>query len=97
MRTIYKYDLPQLPGVHTMNLPPGRVLSVGLAYTSRGRLAPVMWAEVNPEAGERQIEIAVAWTGDKLLPEMTSDFRFVGTVVYDEGRMVQHVYVREPS
>lgn len=97
MRTIYKYDLPQLPGIHVMHLPPGRVISVGLAENGRGRiLVPVMWAEVNPEAGERQIEIVVAWTGQPL-PDMSSDFRFVGTVVFDEGRMVQHVYVREPS
>jgi hypothetical protein len=97
MRTIYKYDLPQLPGIHTKNLPPGRVLSVGLAYNSKGRMAPVMWAEVNPDAGERQIEIMVAWTGQPMPAEPSTDWRFIGTVVYDEGHMVQHVYVREPS
>jgi hypothetical protein len=97
MRTIFKYDLPQLPGIHSMSLPPGRVISVGLAHHNRGyQMLPVMWAEVNPEAPARSIEIAIAWTGQPM-PNMSSDFRFVGTVVYDEGAMVQHVYVREPG
>jgi len=53
VRTIYKYDLPVLPGNHTVALPAGRIISVGLAYGSRGHLTPVMWAEVNPDTPER--------------------------------------------
>jgi hypothetical protein len=95
--TIYKYELPTLPGIYTERLPPGRVLSVGTAPNANGYMIPVMWAEVNTDAPDRDVHIMVAWTGSLTPDILTHNWRFLGTVVYDEGRMVmvQHVYVRE--
>lgn len=88
--TIYKYNLPTLPGVYrSIELPPGRVLSVG---TTNG--TPVMWAEVNRAAKNRVVDLMIAWTGQPMPGLPTEGWRFLGTVVYDNDSLVAHVYVR---
>lgn len=81
---IYKYELPEEPGVFFLELPKGaEVLSVANQHDQA-----CMWAAVDNEAVKERRGFAVVMTGG----EPPKNGRFLGTVLLLGGVRVHHIF-----
>lgn len=60
MKTIFKYELPTVPGEHFVDFPQ-RCNPLGAIRLQNGH--PVMWALVDTDSPTRTARLFVAWTG----------------------------------
>ena len=87
MRAVWKFPLSLSSGPQNVTLPEGATIVHAHAQTIGGSPKPVMWAEVNPDAGTSERTFHVVATGE----EFSVPFhRYVGTVHIDWT--VWHVY-----
>lgn len=90
MKTIWKYELD--PKSLKIKMPKNaKILSVGEQY---GNIC--LWAEVDPtpvlEKKDRIFE--VFGTGHKIYEDMGVERKFIGTVKFENGALMFHVYER---
>lgn len=85
MTRIFKYELHGR-GTTTVNIPKGaRVLSV-----ANQDEALMLWAAVTPSNPTEPRTFLVALTGQEIA--VTPSFPFLGTVLFDNGNFVVHVF-----
>ncbi len=87
---IFEYDVLDKTGLTVVSNAAGLTpLSVGV---QRGR--PVMWCEVGRHGRQAlRIEVLTVMTGQDFCIDHT--WKFLGTLLLDEGSFVLHVYTRE--
>ena len=85
-KTIYKYDLPNTPGISTLFMHPiHQILKVDLQNNN-----PVFWAIVYQEEPKKKYQIITLWTGMEYKEEFGT---YLGTLTKDE--LVYHYFLRE--
>lgn len=85
-KTIYKYDLPNTPGISTLFMHPiHQILKVDLQNNN-----PVFWAIVYQEEPKKKYQIITLWTG---MEYEEKDGTYIGTLTIDE--LVYHYFIRE--
>lgn len=88
-RVIWKFPVPIIPGSYPIEMPVrSRVISCAMAQG-----IPSIWAEVTPEYPKEHVMVHIVWTG---AAEVPINARFIGTIVLDDGALVQNVYVDDP-
>lgn len=85
-KTIYKYDLPNTPGISTLFMPP--IYNILKVDIQNGK--PVFWAIVYNEEKEKKYQIISLWTGMTFKEEYGT---YIGTLTIDS--LVYHYFIRE--
>jgi len=86
LRQVFKYFLPT-HGSSVMSMPRGW----GFCAVGQQSGKAVLWAEVDPSAPRSPQQFFVYITGEEIDPKAY----YLGTVLFNEGSYVVHVYTKE--